>query len=104
MLFCEKCGSLLIPFTKEGQMVMKCNSCGFISKDIKNAKISEKVKESKDISVIDKEIETNAICNAECRKCGHKKAYYWFMQTRASDEPATQFFKCEKCNNIWKEY
>lgn len=104
MLFCEKCGSLKIPSTKDGKRVMKCNNCGFIYNDIKSVKISEKVPEQKEIAVIDKEIETNALTSAVCRKCGHKKAYYWFVQTRASDEPATQFFKCEKCSNVWKEY
>lgn len=94
----------MIPSKKDNKRVMKCNSCNYLDKDTKSAKISEKVKKVKDIPVIEKEIETNAICEANCRKCGHKKAYYWFVQTRASDEPATQFFKCEKCSNVWKEY
>jgi len=104
MLFCEKCGSLKVPSKKDGKRVMKCSSCGLIDKDTKSAKISEKVQEIKDLPIIEKEIETNAITDVDCRKCGHKKAYYWFVQTRCSDEPATQFFKCVKCNNVWKEY
>ena len=104
MLFCPKCGSLLVPGAKDGKRVMKCNSCSFTNKDTKNAKISEKVKQEKEISVIEKEIEINPICDVICHKCKHKKAYYWFHQTRASDEPATQFFKCVKCGHIWKEY
>ncbi|MFA5141879.1 MAG: transcription factor S [Candidatus Woesearchaeota archaeon] len=104
MLFCQKCGSLLIPCTKEGKRVMKCNSCSFVSKDLKETKISEKVAETKEVEVIDKEIEINPICDTECHSCHHKKAYYWFEQTRCSDEPATRFFKCVKCAHVWREY
>jgi DNA-directed RNA polymerase subunit M len=40
----------------------------------------------------------------ECAKCGHKEAYYWAQQTRASDEPETQFFECTKCGHRWRKY
>ena len=44
------------------------------------------------------------LVDKECPKCGNKKAYFWEIQTRASDEPATQFFKCEKCKHTWRHY
>ena len=40
----------------------------------------------------------------ECPKCEHKEAYYWSQQTRASDEPETQFFECVKCHYRWRKY
>jgi len=40
----------------------------------------------------------------ECPKCGHNEAYYWFMQTRAADEPPTRFYKCTRCGYVWREY
>jgi DNA-directed RNA polymerase subunit M len=94
----------MIPSVKEGKRMMKCNNCTFIDKNIKDTKISEKVTDVSEVHVIDKEIETNPICEAECHKCHNKKAYYWFEQTRASDEPATRFFKCVKCSAVWREY
>ncbi|RKX65519.1 MAG: transcription factor S, partial [Tenericutes bacterium] len=45
----------------------------------------------------------NPVVEAECPDCGLVKAEFWTMQTRSSDEPETQFFKCKKCRKTWKE-
>ena len=37
-------------------------------------------------------------------ECGLGKARFWLVQTRASDEPETKFFKCEKCKHTWRDY
>ena len=42
--------------------------------------------------------------DAECPRCHHKKAYFWEVQTRAADEPATKFLKCTKCKHTWRDY
>lgn len=104
MKFCPKCGALMLPKKENNKKILAC-SCGYKDKEFEEQKITEKVENKKDIEVIDEEIETNPMVdNAECPKCGHKKAYYWQIQTRASDEPATKFFKCEKCKHIWRDY
>jgi len=41
---------------------------------------------------------------ATCPKCGNNEAYYWEVQTRSADEPATRFFKCTRCGHVWREY
>ena len=38
------------------------------------------------MEVVDKEIYILPETEEECSKCGHLKAYYWTIQTRAGDE------------------
>ncbi|RMF55756.1 transcription factor S [Candidatus Woesearchaeota archaeon] len=103
MMFCPKCGSLLKPATKKGKTIMAC-SCGFSDMDTDKAKLKEEFKEENKIEVVEKEAEALPLVDATCEKCGHKKAYFWSVQTRAGDEPETRFFKCEKCKHTWREY
>lgn len=103
MLFCPKCGSLLIPKKEKNKTVMIC-SCGYKSEDSSSGKISEKVEQKKKLEVIDKDVEVLPLVDEECPKCGHKKARFWTLQTRAGDEAETKFFKCEKCKHVWREY
>ena len=50
------------------------------------------------------DVEVYPIISSECKKCGHDKVYFWTMQTRATDEAETKFFKCTKCEFTWREY
>lgn len=104
MMFCPKCKSLLRPGMKENKRVMGC-SCGYSTADVSKAKVSERVSavETK-IEVITKEEDPNPLTEANCPKCGHKRAYYWLIQTRAADEAETKFYKCEKCKHQWRDY
>ena len=99
-MFCPECGALLMP--RPGKKTVEC-SCGYKSKEAVTA-LREKAKETKKVEVIDKEIEPHPLVDSECPKCKHTKAYFWTVQTRASDEPETKFFKCEKCKHIWRDY
>ena len=104
MLFCPKCGSILKPKLVDGKKIMVC-SCGYKSKDTENAVLSIKSKEdTHKVDVVEKDEEVHPTMEAECPKCGHKKAYYWLVQTRAADEPETKFLKCEKCKHTWRDY
>ena len=90
---------------KEGSKKVLVCSCGYKSGNVEHTKITESIKnESREVEVIDKEIETLPKTDAKCEKCGHKEAYFWTVQTRAGDEPETKFLKCEKCKNIWRDY
>lgn len=103
-MFCPKCGSLLRPKQEGSKKSMVC-SCGYKPKNIEPIKISEKFEEKKNFGVVNEEdYETLPKMDAECPKCGHKKAYYWLVQTRAGDEPETKFLKCEKCKHVWRDY
>lgn len=104
MMFCPKCGSLLKTKQERGKTVMYCN-CGFSSKDIDKVEIREKIKsDTKDIEIIENEVEAYPVVEAKCEKCGNDQAYFWTVQTRAGDEAETKFFKCTKCKHTWRDY
>ncbi len=105
MLFCEKCGNLIVP-RKDGKKVEISCTCGFIPKKRPDLILKEEVKLDKkdEIEVVDKKIEILPKTNEECPKCRYKEAYYWLVQTRASDEASTRFFKCVKCSYTWRAY
>ena len=103
MEFCPRCGAVLIQKRKNDG----CVRCNYSSKSKMKLKTSEKISGKKEVAVIkDKDVEVYPIIELEksCEKCGNKKAYFWTMQTRATDEAETKFFKCTKCNNTWREY
>jgi DNA-directed RNA polymerase subunit M len=91
---------------KEGKKtIVACSRCSYKTSDIKDFSFKESVKkEEKTVSVVESDIETLPTTPAECKKCGNDKAYYWEVQTRAADEPATKFLKCTKCKHIWRDY
>lgn len=104
-MFCPKCGSLLIPKKIGSKKVMACSNCSYKTTETNQAVIKQEVKQKQpDVAVVEKEIETLPLTDEECPKCGHKKAYYWTIQTRAGDEPETRFYKCQKCKHTWREY
>ena len=94
-----------MPKKENGKVVVKCAKCGHEQKNggIKFSEKTEK-KETPDVVIVEKEIETHPIVEAECPKCGNNEAYFWTRQTRASDEPETKFYKCTKCRHIWRDY
>lgn len=106
MKFCEKCGSLMLPKkNEEGSAEYTCK-CGYseIAEDTKITTQS-KGKKVEDIVVTKDDDDSRLpITKEQCDKCGNKDAYYWDLQTRASDEPPTRFFKCTKCKTTWREY
>ncbi|MFH0874515.1 MAG: transcription factor S [archaeon] len=105
MMFCPKCKSLLLPKKENNTLVIKC-SCGY-TKTEKHVpvEISEKIiNKNRKIETVERDDSPHPLADAECPKCHHKKAYFWMVQTRASDEPETKFYKCEKCEHIWRDY
>lgn len=106
-MFCPKCGSLLIPKKVNNKKVVAC-SCGYKSKKADDIKIQEtsskKETDEKKFDVVEHEKEAYPLTEEECEKCGHRKAYFWTVQTRAGDEAETKFFKCEKCKHVWRDY
>ncbi len=103
MNFC-KCGSILVP-DKSGNKKLSCMGCGKkVPLSGEKIVLKEDVKEKKNVEVVDAEVEVNPKVNMECPKCGHMKAYSWSLQTRASDEGETRFYKCVKCAHRWRSY
>ena len=83
---------------------MAC-SCGYTNKQAEILKIKEVITDNQEIETVEEEVEIHPLTDdTECPKCGHTKAHYWEIQTRAADEPATKFLKCQKCKHIWRDY
>ena|SRR3989338_7829003 len=105
-MFCPKCKGLLMPKKVDGKITIQCSSCGYVEKKTEDMKIKEKVikEKSKKLEIVKEEKEAYPLTDAECPKCKHKMAYFWEVQTRAGDEPATKFLRCEKCKHTWRDY
>jgi len=102
-MFCKKCGSILKPVKENGKIVTICPRCG--NRSVEKIELKEKINQKEEIKVVE-EKNKSALPSVEitCPKCGHNKAFFWTMQTRAADEPETSFYKCEKCGHTWREY
>ncbi|MEM0379255.1 MAG: transcription factor S [Nanopusillaceae archaeon] len=105
MKFCPNCGRILV--IKDKYLV--CENCGYKEKiEIKKEKIFSEEKNTKSKIVIFEKEETKEKLPIDeeiiCPKCGSKGAYFWSLQTRASDEAETKFFKCVKCGYVWRSY
>ncbi len=113
MRFCPKCGGVMIPSKTANGVVLRCSSCGFTmnvksSDELRRYRMSNVIEHSeKEKTIIVSEHEVSGLPvtrDVVCPKCGWREAYYWTLQTRAADEPATRFFKCVKCGHVWREY
>ena len=101
MEFCPKCGAILIPKRKN----FGCPRCNYSSKGKVILKTTEKITEHNEGVVVSKETQgVHPIVNETCKECAHEKAFFWTVQTRASDEAETKFFRCVKCDHTWREY
>lgn len=92
--------------TKDGLL---CASCGH--KESASVEVKEEIKRKPKVSRLNAEGKEEAeisgtmpTVDAICEKCGHDKALWFTRQTRASDEPETQFFICKKCSHRWRKY
>jgi len=96
MEFCPRCGSLLM--MKNGKA--RCPRCKYVAKGKVNMEMKEEVKEHVVVAVVnEKEGEVHPTTDFDCKKCGHKKSYFWIRQMRSGDEPESKFYKCVKCKN-----
>jgi len=95
----------MVPVKKGKHNYLKCRKCGFSKKkEIKELKIMEKVKKSRGVVILEKDELLLPITDKSCPACDNPKAHYWLQQTRSADEPPTQFFRCTKCQHVWREY
>ena len=101
MEFCPKCGSVILVKDKGGV----CAKCGHRIKGRVKIESSEKVEKSEKVAVIEeKKLSTYPVIEIKCPKCKTNKAYFWTLQTRASDESETKFYRCTKCEHTWRDY
>lgn len=101
MEFCDKCGGMIV--MKDARAV--CASCGAKSKKQPKLKTAEKIEEKSKVAIIKhQEEDFYPVVEMVCPKCKNKKAYFWTMQTRSSDESVTRFYKCTECKHTWRVY
>ena len=101
MEFCPKCGSIIIVEEKKAY----CAKCGYKPKGKVKIEASQKISSSYRVAVIDEgKLNTYPIVEIKCPNCKHKEAFFWTMQTRASDESETKFYKCVKGEHTWRSY
>lgn len=105
MEFCPKCGTLLRINKKEGKSLYSCR-CGYERDIDENSRFKhfEKNNSGDEVVIIE---DSNIIMpkvKEECKKCHNREAYWWMLQTRSGDEPATKFYRCTKCSYTWREY
>jgi len=100
MEFCEKCGALVI--LKDDKAA--CAGCGYRPKKKIKIKSLEKIDKKEAVAVIKQEDNIYPIVDMKCSKCKNRKCFFWTMQTRASDESETKFYKCTKCKHTWRVY
>ena len=101
MMFCPKCGSILLPKKIDDKTKMSC-SCGYSTDE--QTKITETIRSKDKLEIIEKNEETLPKTPAECEKCHNTEAYYWLLQTRSGDEPETKFLRCTRCEHTWRDY
>lgn len=97
--FC-KCGGLLMPANGR----VRCRKCGAEQSSQAVETIVKNERQSKQIAVIEENEPMLPTIEQECSKCGNATCFFWVIQTRASDEPPTRFFRCTKCSHTWREY
>jgi transcription factor S len=97
--FCD-CGGMLMPSEKGS----KCRSCGNAYDSKTSGFKVTASSEKKETVVIENNDPDLPATDKTCEKCSNGRAFYWLIQTRSSDEPPTQFFKCTRCRHIWREY
>lgn len=108
--FCSRCGSVMYPrATPEGQ-VLFCPRCGHsegVEAGIEVYRIRREVRHApreKTLVVGEQPAGAHVVRGVRCDKCGWEEAYFWMLQTRAADEPATRFYRCTRCGHTWREY
>ncbi len=103
--FCKRCGAIMLPEKKGSGTVLRCRKCGSVKKkNVKDLRITEQKKKVKGVVVLEKNETMLPVTDKMCPVCENTRAYYWLQQTRAADEPPTQFFRCTKCKHVWREY
>jgi len=108
-VLCPRCGGPLRSKREDDKVYLVCSRCGYhVESTSSSLRVSSRIEHSvKEKTLIIEESSASGLPitrDVTCKKCGHNEAYYWFLQTRAADEPPTRFYKCVKCGFVWREY
>jgi DNA-directed RNA polymerase subunit M len=109
MIFCDKCGNLMIADKKGNKTVAVCRTCGHTTKCNDTAAINLVQKIADKDEKIPVVVEENPFkgypkTKVICPECENNEAYWYLQQTRGADEPQTKFYSCTKCGHKWRDY
>ena len=114
LVFCTDCGSLLDANTG-GKAQIACELCGKSNKDSSSKVVVTSSKPSafpstlrtqlrSDVQEIsESEMNTDALIQQTCDKCGCLEMRFYTLQLRGADEGTTIFYTCPKCGHKWNE-
>ncbi|KAL1588144.1 hypothetical protein WHR41_03158 [Cladosporium halotolerans] len=114
LVFCTDCGNLLETNTSR-KTYLTCDVCGAQNKDTSSKTITTASKPSafpsslrtrlrSDVQEFEEgDIQTDAIIDHPCEKCGNPQTRYYTQQLRSADEGSTVFYTCPKCSHKWNE-
>jgi len=95
---------------KAGKSLFTCSRCGYKIEEANKLTIEsiegthKPYKQPSIIEVSDETAGSLSKTKVTCPKCGGSEAFWWMQQTRAADEASTRFFKCVRCEHVWREY
>lgn len=110
--FCPECSNLLRKKLMKSMYYLVCK-CGYKKElvNIDRERIIKEIQKKKgaltnNLIIVSNEekILVHPKTSKICPKCGHKEAVYWQEQLFSADEPMVSFFRCLKCNKVWREY
>ncbi|CAN8102206.1 unnamed protein product [Discula destructiva] len=113
LVFCTDCGNLLPSSKGSEKNILLCECCGAENKDEASKEIITKSKPSDFPSYLRQklsttqtikrhEVNTEAITNQTCTKCGREEVRFSAVQLRSADEGSTIFYTCD-CGHKWSE-
>ncbi|KAK7556995.1 transcription factor S-II-domain-containing protein [Phyllosticta citricarpa] len=111
LVFCTDCGNLLDGSTGNENAVLICEVCGAQCKDTAAKSIvtrskpssfpsSLRAKRSEVQQLSEDNMQTDAVINQTCEKCGREEVRFYTQQLRSADEGTTVFYTCE-CGHKW---
>uniref|UniRef100_A0A6U5BQX5 DNA-directed RNA polymerase subunit n=1 Tax=Hemiselmis andersenii TaxID=464988 RepID=A0A6U5BQX5_HEMAN len=106
-MFCPYCANQLrVQYEGDG-MRFACKTCPYSYRVGKTLKKDVPLEQKKVDDVLGDTFKNAPVTDVlgGCPKCGHSKAYYFEMQIRSADEPATRFYMCasDGCGHRWRE-
>lgn len=102
---------MMTPRKVNGMTVLRCvnTKCGYEEGSVEQVSLKSTVKHAprEKTLVIEDDMDVKNLQKIKgiiCPNCRNDEAYFWILQTRSADEPATRFYRCTKCNKVWREY
>lgn len=102
MIFCKKCGSMMMPKQDKNKKYFLC-ACGAKHQDAEIRFVEKGTGDEIETMDAVEDKNMNPITDAICDKCEHPRAHFWLVQARGADEPEVRFFQCEECGHTWRE-